>query len=138
MAERPANWRVFTMRYYNTAPPAKAAGRPRSLARRARRWNPRPLPVAGNVVIGMGGLADSAVVLRQILHIVDRRLLDHVFRHRHHIAALVRLIVEHRPGDRRIFFADAERAAETQHAEHDVIRGFVEDDVFDLANLVAG
>src|SRR5690349_17950698 len=77
------------------------------------------LPVVGSLVEIVSTRSEIAVILRHIFQTSGRRLLENIFRHRDDVAALVGIVIEHRPGNRMIFFSHAENAAESEHGEHD-------------------
>src|SRR6185437_9153983 len=96
------------------------------------------LPVVRRFVEVVSARPEIAVVLGHVFKARSRRLFEHVLRHRDDIAAFVGVVVEHRPGNRMVFLAHAENAAETEDGEHDVVGHFVENDILDMADLVAG
>ena len=88
-----------------------------------------------SVVLQMLRMPDNTA--KMLVQGIARRLFKLFFRIGDDIAAFLFLIIEARPGDRVVFFTNAKKAAKAHHAEHDVVRGLVEHDVFDFTDLVA-
>ena len=111
---------------------------------RGRRCMPAPStipllqPVARCVVIVVHAVAIGfAAFARELLDRVGGRGLQLILGQIDHITAFRFVVIERAPRQRVIFFTDAEKAAEADDGEHDVVRGLVENDVLDLANLRA-
>src|SRR5690349_522609 len=90
------------------------------------------------VLVGARGVSGGAIGARQLVDRVRRRGLELRLGERHHVAVFHLVIVERGPGYRMELLVHAEKPAEADHGEDDVVRLLVEHDVFDLADLLAG
>src|SRR5690606_3168721 len=96
------------------------------------------VPVGLHVVIAEGLVArGAAVVAGQLTNGIAWRRLQLLLGIGHYEGVLFGVVVQCRPRQRMVFFADAKQAAEADHGEHDLVVGLFENDVLDLADAVA-